>query len=74
MISLWHDGRERRVEGFTLVAYDIPLGQAAAYFPEANGLVPLESYGDASFTPTSKYIAIKLMRSQPDNRIPVAQN
>ena len=74
MISLWHDGRERCVEGFTLVAYDIPQGQAAAYFPEANGLVPLESYGDESFTPTSKYIAIKLIKAQPDNRIPVSHN
>ena len=74
MVSLWHDGRERCVEGFTLVAYDIPQGQAAAYFPEANGLVPLESYGDESFTPTSKYIAIKLIKAQPDNRIPVSHN
>ena len=73
MVSLWHDGRERRVNGFTLVAYDIPPGQAAAYFPEANGLVPLESYGDGSFTPTSKYIAIKLTKAQADNRIPITQ-
>jgi molybdopterin-dependent oxidoreductase alpha subunit len=63
MISLWNDGRERRVSGFTLLAYDIPKGQAAAYYPETNPLVPLDSYGDRTFTPTSKFIAIKFARS-----------
>ncbi|GGF64934.1 FdhF/YdeP family oxidoreductase [Alteromonas lipolytica] len=74
MISLWNDGRERRAKGFTLVAYDIPEGQAAAYFPEANGLVPLESYGEHSYTPTSKYIAIRIEAAKADNRIPVQQS
>ena len=60
IVSLWGDGRERRVKGFTLLAFDIPAGQAAAYYPEVNPLVPLESVGDGSHTPTSKFIAIKL--------------
>ncbi|MNH03949.1 putative oxidoreductase [compost metagenome] len=72
MVSLWEDGRERRVSGFTLVAYDIPPGQAAAYYPETNPLVPLESYGDRTFTPTSKFIAIKLEKASADNLIPSA--
>lgn len=63
MVSLWEDGVERRVSGFTLVAYDVPAGQAAAYYPETNPLVPLDSYGDRTFTPTSKFIAIKLEKS-----------
>ncbi|MNS24711.1 Formate dehydrogenase H [compost metagenome] len=66
MVSLWEDGLERRVSGFILVAYDIPAGQAAAYYPETNPLVPLESYGDETFTPTSKFVAIRLERAQPD--------
>ena len=49
LVSLWDDGRERRAPGFTLVAYDIPKGQAAAYYPETNPLVPLDSYGDRRF-------------------------
>ena len=60
IVSLWDDGRERRVKGFTLLAFDIPAGQAAAYYPEVNPLVPLESTGDGSHTPTSKFIAIRL--------------
>ncbi|WP_321838428.1 hypothetical protein, partial [Pseudomonas kulmbachensis] len=50
----------RRVKGFTLLAFDIPAGQAAAYYPEVNPLVPLESTGDGSNTPTSKFVAIRL--------------
>lgn len=46
LVTLWDDGLERRVSGFELVAYDMPTGQAAAYYPETNLLVPLDSYGD----------------------------
>ena len=60
IVSIWNDGRERRVKGFTLLAFDIPAGQAAAYYPEVNPLVPLESTGDGSHTPTSKFVAIRL--------------
>jgi molybdopterin-dependent oxidoreductase alpha subunit len=69
LTSLWNDGVERKVYGFTLLAFDIPAGQAAAYYPEANPLVPLESYGARSFTPTSKFIAIRVHAAQDDRRI-----
>ena len=42
-----------------------PQGQAAAYYPETNPLVPLESFGARSHTPTSKFIAIRVL---PDTR------
>ncbi|WP_111494987.1 FdhF/YdeP family oxidoreductase [Marinobacter bohaiensis] len=61
--SLWEDGRRRSVGGFKVLAYDVPAGQAAAYYPETNPLVPLESTGTGSHTPTSKFIAIKLSKS-----------
>ncbi|WP_137818943.1 FdhF/YdeP family oxidoreductase [Pseudomonas sp. 2FG] len=69
VLSLWGDGRERRVSGFTLLAFDIPAGQAAAYYPETNPLVPLESVGDGSFTPTSKFIAIRFEAARDNGRI-----
>lgn len=69
IVSLWNDGRERRVKGFTLLAFDIPAGQAAAYYPEVNPLVPLESVGDGSHTPTSKFVAIKLEAASASARI-----
>lgn len=69
IVSLWGDGRERRVKGFTLLAFDIPAGQAAAYYPEVNPLVPLESVGDGSHTPTSKFVAIKIEAASATARI-----
>ncbi|WDM60685.1 FdhF/YdeP family oxidoreductase [Pseudomonas sp. NEEL19] len=69
LVSLWEDGVERRVSGFRLVAYDVPQGQAAAYYPETNPLVPLESYGEGTYTPTSKFVAIKLEKAEAGNRI-----
>jgi len=58
--SLWSDDKIREVHGFRLVPYDIPVGNIAAYYPETNPLVPLDSYGDQSRTPTSKSIAVEL--------------
>ncbi|MFG0867146.1 FdhF/YdeP family oxidoreductase [Pseudomonas sp. FYR_7] len=72
LVSLWDDGVERRVSGFRLVAYDVPQGQAAAYYPETNPLVPLESYGEGTYTPTSKFVAIKVEKAKADNRIAAA--
>ncbi len=73
IVSLWEDGRERRVKGFTLLAFDIPAGQAAAYYPEVNPLVPLESIGDGSHTPTSKFVAICL-EAASDNGLITARS
>ncbi len=53
-------GETRRVCGFRLVAYDLPRGCAAAYFPEANPLVPVDSVARGSHTPTYKSIEISL--------------
>lgn len=57
--SHWEDGK-RRANGFSVVEYEIPRGCAAAYFPEANPLVPLGSTARRSFTPTSKCIVISV--------------
>jgi molybdopterin-dependent oxidoreductase alpha subunit len=62
--SLWHDG-ERCVTGFTLIAYDIPRGNLASYFPETNALVPLGSVAERAGTPTSKSITVRLTLSVP---------
>lgn len=60
LVSVWHDDVERRAEGFRLVAYPTPAGCAAAYYPETNVLVPLDSVADISNTPTSKGVVIRL--------------
>jgi molybdopterin-dependent oxidoreductase alpha subunit len=60
LVSEFSDGVERRAENFRIVSYDTARGCAAAYFPEANVLVPLDSVADVSNTPTSKSIVIRL--------------
>ena len=51
-------GVERRARAFRVVPYDVPRGCAAAYFPEANVLVPHEHVAVGSNTPASKAVAI----------------
>ena len=63
LVSVWPDG-ERRARGFRVVDYATPRGCAAAYFPEANVLVPLDSTAEGSNTPTSKSVVIRLERPQ----------
>jgi molybdopterin-dependent oxidoreductase alpha subunit len=50
----------RRAPGFRLVAYEIPRGCAAAYFPEANPLVPLAHHAEGSLTPAYKSVVVSL--------------
>jgi anaerobic selenocysteine-containing dehydrogenase len=59
VVSEFRDGVERRATRFRLVAYPTAAGTCAAYFPEANVLVPLDSTADGSGTPTSKSIVVR---------------
>jgi molybdopterin-dependent oxidoreductase alpha subunit len=62
LVSEWDDGSERTAPGFRIVGYDQPVGCAAAYYPETNPLIPLDSKGEGSNTPTSKSVVIRLVR------------
>ena len=62
-ITSYFDDGERHVYGFTVVKYEIPRGCAAAYFPEANPLIPLKSVAKRSFTPTSKCVVVSVRGS-----------
>ena len=53
-----YTGKRRTAHRFVVVPYDIPRGCAAAYFPETNVLVPIDSKAEKSHTPTSKSIVI----------------
>ena len=57
LTSHWK-GETREARLFLAIPYDIPKGCAAAYFPETNVLVPLDSTARKSNTPTSKSIVI----------------
>ncbi len=56
-------GVQRRVTGFVALPYDVPPGTAVAYFPEANALVPVDSFAKISRTPTSKSVRIRVERA-----------
>jgi molybdopterin-dependent oxidoreductase alpha subunit len=59
--TVWDDGQQRRADRFKLVAYNIPRGDLAAYYPETNPLVPLSSVALNAGTPTSKSIPVVLV-------------
>jgi anaerobic selenocysteine-containing dehydrogenase len=60
IVGEWEDGVERRAEGFRLVSFPTAVDCCAAYFPETNVLVPLDSTADRSHTPTSKSVIVHL--------------
>ncbi|WP_298134835.1 FdhF/YdeP family oxidoreductase [Micropruina sp.] len=69
LISIWPGDagtEERRAHAFRLVDYATARGCVAAYFPETNVLVPLDSVADESGTPTSKSIVIRLEPATDD--------
>lgn len=68
--SLSDDGVRRQARGFLLVAYDIPRGCLAAYYPETNPLVPLGSFADESRTPTSKSVPVIVVPHVADATAP----
>lgn len=60
IISEWHDDAARALQNYRIVSYPTARGCAAAYYPEANVLVPLGSASDHSNTPTSKSVIVRL--------------
>ncbi|MGY4710417.1 FdhF/YdeP family oxidoreductase [Mycolicibacterium sp. CBM1] len=62
------DLQERRADDFLVVPYATPVGNAAAYYPETNPLVPLDHVALKSNTPVSKAIVIRLERPSGQER------
>jgi molybdopterin-dependent oxidoreductase alpha subunit len=63
-ITSHFNGTTRNSELWRVVQYDIPRGNVATYFPEANSLVPLESVAEGSNTPTSKSVCVSVVPSR----------
>ena len=62
-ITSYYQNTKRHSKYWIVVPYEIPQGNLAAYFPEANELVPLDSTASISNTPTSKWIEVSLSTS-----------
>jgi formate dehydrogenase major subunit len=58
--GVYSDGVERVLRNYRLVSYPTARGCAAAYYPEANVLVPLDSVAEGSQTPVSKSVIVRL--------------
>ena len=56
----YQDGVERVLRKFRVVSYPTARGCAAAYYPEANVLVPLNHTAEGSNTPISKAVIVRL--------------
>ncbi|MEM6801760.1 MAG: FdhF/YdeP family oxidoreductase [Bacteroidota bacterium] len=59
-----HGGVRRVAEKFIVVPFDTPRGCVATYFPEANVLVPINSFAHRSKTPASKKVIIRIEKRQ----------
>ncbi|MBO6659654.1 MAG: FdhF/YdeP family oxidoreductase [Roseivirga sp.] len=58
------NGIERRANQFIVLPYPIPRTNVATYFPEANALVPIDSFARKSMTPASKMVRIKIEKAE----------
>jgi molybdopterin-dependent oxidoreductase alpha subunit len=62
--SLWTgDGRERAIRGYTVIAYDIPRGAIAGYYPEMNAVIALGDHDALSGTPAYKGVPVRVVGS-----------
>jgi molybdopterin-dependent oxidoreductase alpha subunit len=63
------DGIDRRVGGFKVVAFDVPKGCCAAYYPETNALLPLAHRDERSNTPAAKSVPVRITAAKPGEAV-----
>jgi molybdopterin-dependent oxidoreductase alpha subunit len=68
----YKDGRDRVLRQYRLVSYPTARGCAAAYYPEANVLVPLDHMAEGSKTPVSKAVIVRLELSAVQQPAPAS--
>ena len=59
----YFENKKRVAKDFQIIPYDIPVNTVATYFPEANVLVPINSFAKRSYTPAYKSVIIKIERA-----------
>ncbi|WP_164097676.1 FdhF/YdeP family oxidoreductase [Serratia marcescens] len=66
-------GCTQRLEGITVIAYNISAGSVGAYYPEANVLVPLHYIDEESGTPSYKSVPVRVtLRSKEVREVKIA--
>ncbi|HWA11058.1 MAG TPA: FdhF/YdeP family oxidoreductase [Opitutaceae bacterium] len=71
-ITSHFQGQTRTVERFMVAPYPIRRRCAAAYFPEANALVPIDATAEKSNCPASKSVPVTLRLSAQQGRTDAA--
>lgn len=59
--TLSTDGISRRVDDLVVIAYPMPRGAIAGYYPELNPLLPLNHHDEISGTPAAKSIPVRVI-------------
>ncbi|HEY1411697.1 MAG TPA: molybdopterin dinucleotide binding domain-containing protein, partial [Rhodopila sp.] len=62
LVSDAGDDRQRSVAGLTVTPFDLPDGCIGGYYPEMNALIPLWLHDEASKTPASKGVPVRIIR------------
>ena len=71
LVTHWPgDEVHRCAPAFRIVEYDTPRGCAAAYYPETNPLVPLDSTALASNQPAYKSVIVRLLPAGTGHHLP----
>ena len=62
-LSSEFEGALRKAKKFIVVPYEVPKTNCATYFPETNVLVPIGSVAEKSNTPVSKFVKIRVHKT-----------
>jgi anaerobic selenocysteine-containing dehydrogenase len=65
LVSDAGDGTPRVVAGLKVTPFNLPSGCVGGYYPEMNPLVPLWYHDEASKTPASKGVPVRIERTFP---------
>ena len=65
LTSAAEDGVQREKHGLRVVAYDIPEGCVAGYYPELNVLIPLQHHAEESKVPAAKAAPVRILGASP---------
>jgi molybdopterin-dependent oxidoreductase alpha subunit len=57
------DQVKREMTGFRVTGYDIPAGNIATYYPEANALIPLWHHAERSKVPAAKSVPVRIFKT-----------
>jgi molybdopterin-dependent oxidoreductase alpha subunit len=64
LVTALDDGQRRSIGGLRIVAYDIPTGCCAAYYPETNPLFPLSHHDPKAKTPGYKLLPVHVRHAE----------